>query len=388
MNVTDITQEPYTTYYSPTPVKENKTPYIAITFATFSVLVILSNSIFLVFYLISGHKTAHGFFVMSLCIGNCLIGCSASLSTLQSIITGTPYVCSISTWTLTWGIIFNICITFWICLERYIIVHHVPMKNVQWMQKNRRQIVSGTALGIAIYLTILFACTGDNKVVICDGIHLFRHLYPVYAGMTSVPVFCFLLATVVLYRKTLVRLSQLKRKENSALKRKTKTNLHVKRTTPEKIPPLSEQSESSECQQTRTINLSTIEFNDITNDIYSKTNKKVLTTTSNTSRQITSTEEKRSEKSHESINWQTKAHKNVRVIICQVSLYSLSLIAGQIAANFGAFQIRSFFMAVMLLCVFISPFVYVVRVQEVKVAIQKAFRCNDNTVDISTEFQD
>ncbi|CAC5417183.1 unnamed protein product [Mytilus coruscus] len=386
MNLTDITQEPYTTYYTQASVEENKTSYIAIIFATFSVLIILSNSIFLVFYLTSGHKTAHGFFVMSLCLGNCLIGCSAFLSTLQYLISGTPYVCSISTWTLTWGIIFNICVTFWICLERYIIVHHVPMKNVQWMQKNRKQIVSGTALGIAIYLTILFACTGDNNVVICDGIHLFRHLYPVYAGMTSVPVFCFLLTTVVLYRKTLVRLSKLTKKENSTLEKKKKTNLQVRRTTPEKISPLNEQSDTSKFQQTRTINLSTIELDDITNDIYSTMNKNVSTTNSNTTGQFKSAEEKRTEKSQESINWQTKAQKNVRVIICQVSLYSLSLIAGQIAANFGGVQIRSFFIAIMLLCVFISPFVYVVRVQEVKVAIQKAFRCTDNTVDISTEF--
>lgn len=292
MNLTDITQEPFTTYYTETPADENQTPYIAIIFATFSVLIILSNAIFLVFYLTSGHKSAHGFFVMSLCLGNCLIGCSASLSTMQYLISGTPYVCSISTWTLTWGIIFNICVTFWICLERYIIVHHVPMKNVQWMQKNKIQIVSATALGIAIYLTILFACTGDNNIVICDGIHLFRHLYPVYAGMTSIPVFCFLSTIVVLYRKTLVRLSKLKRKENSALKMKKKTNSHVRRTSRENISPSSEQSDTSKFPQTRTINLSSIEFNDITNNIYSNTNTNVLTTNSNTTRQITSTESK------------------------------------------------------------------------------------------------
>lgn len=102
---------------------ENGAPYGAIFFLTCSVLAILSNLVSMVFYFGSGPKNVHGFFIMSLCLGNSLMGCSTFLSVLNFFIEGARYVCAISTWTMTWGIIYNNFMTFLICLEKYIIVN-------------------------------------------------------------------------------------------------------------------------------------------------------------------------------------------------------------------------------------------------------------------------
>lgn len=240
---------------------ENGAPYGAIFFLTCSVLAILSNLVSMVFYFGSGPKNVHGFFIMSLCLGNSLMGCSTFLSVLNFFIEGARYVCAISTWTMTWGIIYNNFMTFLICLEKYIIVQQIPMKTVNWMQTYRHKIVSGTALGIAIYLAIIFFLTQDNNAVICDGVHLFRQLYPVFAGMTSIPVFCFLIITVGLYSKTLRRIAILAPKDNTINVRNVNSNvLFEKRTVSNQRPKSGVPSTSSQLGSMDTRDLEDSEY--------------------------------------------------------------------------------------------------------------------------------
>ncbi|CAG2202980.1 NEO1 [Mytilus edulis] len=121
------------------------------------------------------------------------------------------------------------------------------MKTVNWMQTYRHNIVSGTALGIAIYLAIIFFLTQDNNAVICDGVHLFRQLYPVFAGMTSIPVLCFLIITVGLYSKTLRRIAILAPKDNIINVRNVNSNvLFENRTAPNHRPKSGVPSTSSQ----------------------------------------------------------------------------------------------------------------------------------------------
>ncbi|CAC5417182.1 unnamed protein product [Mytilus coruscus] len=392
---------------------ENEAPYGAIFFATCSVLAILSNAVSMVFYFGSGPNNVHGFFIMSLCLGNSLMGCSTFLSVANYLVEGAPYVCAISTGTMTWGIVYNIFMTFWICLEKYIIVHRIPMKTVNWMQTYRYKIVSGTAVGIAIYLTMLFTITQDNNAVICDGVHLFRHLYPVFAGMTSIPVLCFLIIIVVLYSKTLRMIALLAPKDKSINIRNVKRNvLFEKRTMSDHRPNSVLPSTSSKLESMDICDLEDSEYlaSDKNNEtiytckikkslssedmqnlhvhltdisIIQETNRDVKLKVENAERTVDLIQD--SEKCDD-IKWHKKAQNNVRTLIVLVSIYSLSLIVVQILAIFNIDWIRYCLLGILLICVLVSPFLYVLRVHEVKVAMKKAFHCKSNIVDVSREF--
>ena len=206
--------------------------YAAPIFVVISTTIVLTNVICFVLYQKFGIKTVHGFFVMTLCLGNSLIGCSTLLSIVPFYIgNATPYICAIGVWSVSWGILFNIAMTFWICLERFIIVTNIPSKGVVWMQRGKIYIVLITGTGFALYLSLLFLGMHNNNTFKCDGIHVFGPFYPYYSLLMSLPLFFLLIVTIVIYKKTLYKLSTLMKLDNRQIETQSsfgKNNKHTK----------------------------------------------------------------------------------------------------------------------------------------------------------------
>lgn len=180
-----------------------KPPVIALFFSFCGIATVLCNTISFILYLCYGIKNVHGIFVMSLCIGNCFIGLSSFLATLNFLIFSIPYICSASLYTLTCGILFNLAMSCWISLERYTVVQNIKRTSDLWIEKKMHVIVFTTGLVILTYTTVLFLHVHNNDAVICAGINVFQHMFTLYIYMTSLPMIVFLIATATMYSKTL-----------------------------------------------------------------------------------------------------------------------------------------------------------------------------------------